>query len=84
MFGRRKSADEPAMIGRYRVRQRLGEGGMGVVYAAEDERLGRRVAIKKLHRKSEDPSARERLWREARAAARLNHPNVCQVYEIAE
>ncbi len=72
------------MIGRYRVRQKLGEGGMGIVYAAEDERLGRPVAIKKLHRESEDPSARERLWREARAAARVNHPNVCQVYEIAE
>lgn len=72
------------MIGRYRVRRKLGAGGMGIVYAAEDERLGRPVAIKKLHRDSEDPSARERLWREARAAARVNHPNVCQVYEIAE
>lgn len=83
MFGKKKSAD-PSTIGRYRVRSRIGEGGMGIVYAAEDERLGRPVAIKKLHRESEDPSARERLWREARAAASVNHPNICQVYEIAE
>ncbi|MGH9443630.1 MAG: protein kinase domain-containing protein, partial [Thermoanaerobaculia bacterium] len=83
MFGKRKAAD-PAVIGRYRVRRKLGEGGMGIVYAADDERLGRPVAIKKLHRKSEDPSAPERLWREARAAASVNHPNICQVYEIGE
>jgi non-specific serine/threonine protein kinase len=83
MFGKRKSA-EPATIGRYRVRRKLGEGGMGIVYAAEDERLGRSVAIKRLHGEGADPSARERLWREARAAASVNHPNICQVYEIAE
>ena len=83
MFGKRRPS-EPASIGRYRVRRKLGEGGMGIVYAAEDERLGRQVAIKKLHRESEDPSARERLWREARAAASVSHPNICQVYEIAE
>src|SRR5262249_9115545 len=83
VFRRLKTRD-PETIGRYRVQRKLGEGGMGVVYAAEDERLGRAVAIKKLHPDAEDPSARERLWREARAAARVNHPNVCQVYEIAE
>jgi non-specific serine/threonine protein kinase len=83
MFRRLKTRD-PETIGRYRIQRKLGEGGMGVVYAAEDERLGRAVAIKKLHPDTEDPSARERLWREARAAARVNHPSVCQVYEIAE
>ena len=57
---------------------------MGVVYAAEDGRLGRKVAIKMLRGTSADPSARERLLREARAAARVSHPAVCQVYEIGE
>ena len=57
---------------------------MGVVYAAEDERLGRPVAVKVLHPQTRDSAAPERLWREARAAARVNHPHICQVYEIAE
>jgi serine/threonine protein kinase len=70
-------------IGPYRVSGTLGEGGMGVVYAAHDERLDRPVAVKVI-RSSTDPNARDRLWREARTAARLNHPNICQVYEIGE
>ena len=56
---------------------------MGEVYRAHDEQLGRDVAIKVLLALS-DPEARSRLWREARAAASLNHPNVCQLYEIGE
>jgi serine/threonine protein kinase len=65
-------------IGPYRILRKLGEGGMGVVYAAADERLNRAVAIKTI-RESVDSSARERFFREARAAASLSHPNVCQL-----
>jgi non-specific serine/threonine protein kinase len=72
------------MFRHYRIMRKLGEGGMGVVYAAHDERLGRAVAIKSIHAAATDPRARERLWREARAAASVNHPNICQIYEIVE
>ncbi|HET9326017.1 MAG TPA: protein kinase [Candidatus Eisenbacteria bacterium] len=71
-------------IAHYRVTRKLGEGGMGVVYAAEDERLGRNVAIKMIRAGVADPTARERLWREARSAAAVNHPNVCQLYEVGD
>lgn len=57
---------------------------MGVVYEAEDERLHRRVALKVLSDLRDDVDARRRLWQEARAAARVNHPNICQLYEVAE
>ncbi len=57
---------------------------MGVVYEATDERLGRRVALKTIHPEATDPSAKDRLWREARAAASVNHPNVCQIYDVGE
>ena len=69
-------------LGRYRLLHRLGQGGMGIVFAAEDESLGRRVAVKTIA--EPDESARKRFRREARAAAAVNHPNVCQVYEIGE
>ena len=72
----------PTDVGRFHVVSTLGEGGMGIVYAAEDTSLGRRVAIKMLRGTSTDPAARERLVREARAAARVSHPAVCQVYEV--
>ena len=62
--------------------RKLGEGGMGVVYAAHDDRLDRPVAIKRLRPDAGDGQERERLWREARTAARVNHPNICQLYEI--
>ena len=71
-------------IGRYRITGMLGEGGMGVVFAAEDPQLGRPVAIKTLRGASADPMARERLAREARTAAAVNHPAICQLYEIGE
>jgi len=73
----------PERIGPYRIVRKLGEGGMGVVYVAEDERLRREVAIKTI-RATSDSSARERFFREARAAASLSHPNVCQLYDIGD
>jgi len=71
-------------VGRYRITSVLGEGGMGVVYAAHDDRLERPVAIKTLRADTADHSSRERLQREARAAARVNHPSICQLYELGE
>ena len=74
----------PARFGHYRITGKLGEGGMGVVYAARDERLGRTVALKTMSSMASDESGRKRLWREARAAASVSHPNICQIYEIGE
>ena len=75
----------PLRIGRYRITDTLGEGGMGVVYAALDEQLERPIAVKVLrHESAADPTARERFWREARLAASVNHPHICQLYEIGE
>ncbi len=71
-------------IGRYAVTGTLGEGGMGVVYAAFDDRLGRAVAIKMIKGAVAEPGARDRLQREARSAASVNHPAICQLYEIGE
>ncbi len=71
-------------IGSYRIGHQLGEGGMGVVYSAFDERLQRPVALKTLRANSIDPAARERLWREARAAASVSHPNICQIFDVGE
>jgi len=74
----------PARIGRYAIVRKLGQGGMGVVYAARDERLERDVAVKTMSTPGRDETARKRFWREARAAASVNHPNVCHIYEIGE
>ena len=74
----------PSRIGHYAILGKLGEGGMGVVYAARDERLERSVAIKTMSALGGDETARKRFWREAKAAASVNHPNVCQLYEIGE
>ena len=74
----------PGRIAHYAIVRKLGEGGMGVVYAARDERLERPVALKTLSSLTRDEVARQRFWREARAAASVSHPHICQIYEIGE
>ena len=74
----------PTRLGHYAITRKLGQGGMGVVYEARDERLHRTVALKTMVAVTQEETARRRFWREARAAASVNHPNVCQIYEIGE
>jgi len=74
----------PESIGPYRVLSKVGEGGMGVVYKAEDQRLERIVALKVIREFEGDSSRRSRFWQEARAAARVAHPNACRIYDITE
>ena len=77
--------DQPQQIGRYRLLHRLGSGAMGVVYAAQDEVMGRQVALKVLIADLEsDPDTRARFYREALAAARVIHPNVITIFDAGE
>src|SRR5258708_6424500 len=73
------------MLGHFQVHEKVGEGGMGVVYRADDTKLNRMVALKMIHpRHVKDDEARRRFIREAQSASGISHPNVCTVYSIED
>ncbi len=74
----------PQRIGPYEITGKLGEGGMGVVYSANDTRLSRPVALKMILDSGDDEESRKRFLREAQAAARVTHPNICRLYDLGE
>jgi serine/threonine protein kinase/tetratricopeptide (TPR) repeat protein len=74
----------PERLAQYKVLCQRGQGGMGVVYEAFDERLERKVALKLIKTGLMDPTMRTRFWREARTAAAISHPNVCQVFDVGD
>lgn len=79
------AAELPEQFGRYRIDKKLGQGGMGAVYLAHDTKLDRPVALKVPRFMPDDgPEVLERFYREARAAATLDHPNICPVYDVGE
>ena len=77
-------SDHPQRIGPYEILKKLGEGGMGVVYHAQDTRLNRPVALKLIRDASTDENLRKRFLREAQSAACVNHPGICRLYDIGE
>src|ERR1700736_648773 len=77
-------ADLPELRGAYTITGKLGEGGMGIVYSATITRLNRPVALKMILDSGNDEDSRRRFLREAQAAARVTHPNICRLYDIGE
>ena len=71
-------------LSHYRIVRKIGEGGMGVIYEAWDERLGRAVALKTVRMDQQSAEACQRLWREARSLARVSHPNICQIFDAEQ
>lgn len=77
-------SEHPESIGPYRILAKIGEGGMGVVYKAQDQRLKRVVALKVIRELDSDSTRQQRFWQEARTAAQVAHPNACRIYDIVE